>query len=142
MKKKLLILSLALCTVSLIGAGCTKISDKNTEPVIVVTDQDLTKTSQITVKNASISENGWVVIYNKESGQKGAVLGYAPLAAGTDSRIKIIIDKTKVTPSLVAVLHYDRGQKDVFEFPGSDGPVFKDQKLIEQEFTILNQGSL
>jgi hypothetical protein len=125
------------------GAGCsTYLGSKTTEPAVAVESQDLGEKNQIVIKKASITENGWVVIYSKENGQKGPVIGYQFLPAGSSSKIKITVDRKKVTPSLVAVLHYDRNKENIFEFPGSDGPVFKDQKLIEQEFTILNQGSL
>ena len=79
-----------------------------------------------------------MVIHLKKDGQPGPIIGYTSLAAGSDSNIKVTIDKTNLTATLIAMLHYDRGEKGVFEFPGADGPVIKDQQVIMQEFNLTN----
>lgn len=145
MNKKLTILLAAIGTLTVLGAGCNKsslLSGRSTQPAdptISVSDQNLAENNQVTITKASIPEDGWIAIHAKENGQIGEIIGYTSLPTGTDTKIKITVDRNKVSPSLVAMLHYDRDPKGAFESPGSDGPVIKDQQVIMQEFTILNQ---
>ncbi len=147
MRKTSLIISVAaLGALALLGAGCVKNNQASTtanvEPSISVSEQSLGANNQITINKASIGSNGWIVIHAVENGQPGAVLGYTSLSAGNSTKIKISIDKAGVSPTLIAMLHYDRGQQGVFEFPGADGPVIKDQKVIMQEFNLTNYAEL
>lgn len=146
MSRKITLTSaLVLGTLALLGAGCVKtnLTNKNEAalPSISVSNQAV-KNNQVVIDKASIGDEGWIVIHTKENGQPGTILGYTSLASGSDSKIKITIDKTKISESLIAMLHYDRGQKGTFEFPGADGPVIKDQKVIMQEFSIKNYADL
>ncbi len=148
MYKRISGLAMVIGAVVLLGAGCSKgslLSNKDkqlVEPAISVSPQTLEENNEILVSEASLPEDGWIAIHAKENGQMGEIIGYTFLAAGKDSKIKITVDRNKVTPSLVAMLHYDRDPKGTFESPGSDGPVIKDQQVIMQEFAILNQSEL
>ncbi len=143
MRKKIVTLSVvALSALTLLGAGCIKkelLSTTSTlSPSISVSDQSLKTDNQIVIANASIGDDGWLVIHKKQNGQTGPAIGYTSLLKGSASKIKVTIDKTNLTPSLIAMLHYDRGEKGVFEFPGADGPVIRDKQVIMQEFNISN----
>lgn len=148
MPKKLSVLAITLATLALLGASCnTNIftgprSNEPANPTVSVDNQSLPENNQITVKEASIDQDGWVAIHNKENEQIGQIIGYTALPTGTDKKIKITVDKNKVTPVLVAMLHYDREPKGAFESPGTDGPVIRDQQVIMQEFTITNQSEI
>ncbi|MBP6859847.1 MAG: cupredoxin domain-containing protein [Candidatus Magasanikbacteria bacterium] len=148
MSKKLAIILATVGALTVLGAGCNKsplLSGKSTQPAdptISVSDQNLAENNEIIVAKASIPEDGWIAIHAKENGQIGEIIGYTALPTGTDTKIKITVDRNKVSPSLVAMLHYDRDPKGAFESPGSDGAVIKDQQVIMQEFTILNQGEI
>lgn len=148
MSKKIAFLLSTLGTIALLGAGCAKNSTTSPSakeqiaPSITTENQSLGENNQITIKEASIGQDGWIAIHTKENGQLGDIIGYTSLSAGKDSKIKITVDRNKVTPSLVAMLHYDRDPKGAFESPGADGPVIRDQQVIMQEFTILNQGEI
>ena len=143
MNKKVVFSSLALGALILLGAGCVNKLSKTTAPVsslsITVSDQKLSDKNEVSVDMASITDDGWVVIHVVLDGMPGPVIGYTSLLSGpTAKKIKITVDKTKITPTLIAMLHYDRGEKGVFEFPGADGPVIKDQQVIMEEFKLLN----
>ncbi|MBI2038126.1 MAG: cupredoxin domain-containing protein [Candidatus Magasanikbacteria bacterium] len=148
MYKRISGLAMVIGAVVLLGAGCSKgslLSNKDKQPIepaISVSPQALEENNEILVNEASLPEDGWIAIHTKENGQMGEIIGYTFLAAGKDSKIKITVDRNKVTPSLVAMLHYDRDPKGTFESPGSDGPVIKDQQVILKEFAILNQSEL
>jgi plastocyanin len=143
MPKKALLFSItALSALALLGAGCTKKQSTSAAlaitPVISISDQSLGADNQMVINNASIPDDGWITIHAKENGLPGKVLGYTSLLKGEGKKIKVTIDRTDLSPSLIAILHYDRGEKGVFEFPDNDGPVIKDQQVIMQEFNILN----
>lgn len=142
MPKNVAVLVTILATFTLLGAGCNKLpGSPNNEPMpptISVADQSLSDSSEITVKEATIDQNGWIVVHTLENGQASDAIGYTSLAAGKDTKIKISIDRNKITPSLVAMLHYDREPVGTFGFPGTDGPVIKDTLVIMDEFAITN----
>ena len=135
---------MALSTLALLGAGCVKKGSPsktvldNQPASITVSDQSLDADSQVVIKTASIGDNGWMTIHEKRDGQPGPTIGYTSLLKGTTSAIKVTIDKTNLTPSLIAMLHYDRGEKGAYEFPGADGPVIADQQVIMKEFNVTN----
>ncbi len=141
MHKQLLSLAAVLGTLALLGAGCVgkeTAQTGNQTPSILVSAQDLKADNQVVIDKANIDDNGWVVIHEKQNGLPGGVIGYTALLKGSSSKIKVTIDKTNLSPSLIAMLHYDRGQNGVFEFPGNDGPVIRDQQVIMGEFNISN----
>ena len=148
MNKKILALLAAISTVTLLGASCGKNStlfgrnNNPADPAISVVNQNLSDSNEVVIAKASIPENGWITIHTKKDGQASDVIGYTAFETGTDTNIKVTVDRSQVTPSLIAMLHYDRGSKGTYEFPGTDGPVIKDQKVIMQEFTLLNQGEI
>ncbi len=141
-KKSLLFSITALGALALVGAGCVKKESASTvlplAPSISVSAQSLGTDNQLAIDNASIPDDGWITIHAKDNGQPGAVIGYTSLPKGEFKKIKITVDRTSLSPSLIAMLHYDRGQKGIFEFPESDGPVIKDRQVIMQEFNISN----
>jgi hypothetical protein len=69
-----------------------------------------------------ISEPGWVDIHREAEvqGNPGAVIGYAHIDPGETNYLSVKIDPDLVSAILYAVLHTDRGQPGVFEFPGPD----------------------
>lgn len=146
MYKKIILPVMALGMFTLLGAGCinkaasptTSSNNQLLSPSILISDQSLGANNQLVIEKASIEDDGWVVIHTKENGQPGSKIGYTSLLKGSAKTIKVTIDKTNLTPSLIVMLHYDRGEKGVFEFPGADGPVIKDQQVIMKEFNILN----
>ena len=147
MHKKIFTLSaVALSALALLGAGCANklksTTSTNEGPSITVSAQSLKTDNQIIIDNASIGDDGWIVIHEKQNGQPGPTIGYTSLLKGAAKKIKVTVDKTTLTPSLIAMLHYDRGQKGVFEFPGADGPVIKDQQVIMQDFNISNYAEI
>lgn len=142
MSKKTTILSIAaLGALVLLGVGCVKKGSSTTAPLppsISFSEQSLSADNQLVVNKAIVDSDGWIVIQAKENGRPGTVLGYTSLLTGGASKIKITIDKTNITPSVFAVLYYDRGIKGAFEYLNGDGPVIRDQKVIMQEANITN----
>ena len=144
MRKKLVSSVVALSALALLGAGCINKDMPSTtttgdlSPSVLVSAQPLKADNQLIIDKATIDDNGWITIHQKQDGQPGPTIGYTSLLKGTTKNIKVTIDRTNLSPSLIAMLHYDRGEKGVYEFPGADGPVIRDQQVIMTEFNISN----
>ena len=83
--------------------------------------------------------DGWVVIHIVVNGQPGDIIGYVPVKAGTASNVKVpITDTSKITPTLIAMLHGDLGVKGTYEFPGSDVPLKDQGQVVMTEFEVFN----
>ncbi len=148
MRKKIITSAIALSALALFGFGCVNRDTLSTTggnvqaPSILVSAQTLKADNQLVINKASIGDDGWVVIHIVQNGQPGPIIGYTSLLKGSASKIKVTVDRTNLSATLIAMLHYDRGQKGVFEFPGEDGPVISDQKVIMQEFNISNYAEI
>ncbi len=105
------------------------------EPSLTVHSQEVLK-GQVTVAEAVVPVEGWVVIHADDAGSFGPIIGQAHLEPGvtTDLAIDIVVDAA--TETLYAMLHTDGGVFDVFEFPGTDMPVVKDGAPISPAFTV------
>ncbi len=142
MQNKAKILAIILVGITLAGVGCSQLPGaRNTEPMIPtisVNDQSLSEESQIVIKEASTDQVSWIVIHAVENGRAADPIGYTSLAVGKDSKIKITVDKNKITPTLIAMLHYDRDPMGSYDFPNGDGPVIRDTQVIMGEFAVSN----
>ena len=109
-------------------------------PSVAARDQRLTNNT-VVVESVIAPEPGWVDVHAEAevAGNPGAVIGYAPVQPGENTYVLVSVDPAKVTPVLYAVLHVDRGQPGVFEFPGTDEPVKVDGKSVTASFHVLNE---
>ncbi|MFN8491938.1 MAG: fasciclin domain-containing protein [Caldilineaceae bacterium] len=104
-------------------------------PLVSVKDQDVVD-GQITVASAVINGPGWIVIHADDKGSPGQVVGYAPLAAGTNADVAVPLDTAHTTDVLYAMLHIDEGKAGAYEFPGPDVPVAVDDKPVMSSFKV------
>jgi hypothetical protein len=101
------------------GAGAAP-----TNASVTATDQIVTN-GMVTV-TASSDAPAWVAIHADLNGTVGHVVGIAPLPAGQNQSISVMIDGAMSTPVLYAEVHADTGAPGVFEFgkvPDADQPV-------------------
>ena len=89
---------------------------------LVVKDQTV-KDGTVAIEKATSSGPGWISIRVQSDGAPGPSIGYAALTDGENKNIVVKIDATKATATLYAVLHKDKGQAGVFEYPGPDTAV-------------------
>lgn len=115
--------------------GCVE-DQGATTPGLDVSDQEVS--NQVIVDYASINATGWVAIYNELNGQPNTLIGYAKIPEGTSNNITVNVSNNMLTETLYAVLQYDLGEEDRFEFPGADSPVTMDGSFVAQSFTVLN----
>src|SRR5512146_1095518 len=84
---------------------------------VMVNPQELNDTF-VTIAKATIPQPGWVVIHHVVDGRPGGVVGFAPIDKGGRANLRVPIDINASTENLIAELHYDRGMRNCFEYPG------------------------
>jgi hypothetical protein len=104
-------------------------------PSVVVNDQPIQGTT-VTIEQVVSPGPGWLVIHAQESGRPGPVLGFTHLRAGTNNNVIVVIDASKATETVYAMLHQDIGAYGVYEFPGVDAPVAIDGRVVTPAFRI------
>ena len=110
-------------------------------PEVFVIDQP-TIDNTVNVTRATIDEPGWVVIHADADGAPGPVIGYSALPAGINANVKVEIDPKAATSVLYAMLHEDKGEAGVFDFPdGADVPVERNGSPITKSFNVTSQES-
>lgn len=89
------------------GSGITLPRGEN---AIAVDDQDAGSTA--TVRSATLSEEGWVVIHEDWNGKPGNILGARRLLAGTHQAVVVeLLRSTEGGKVYYAMLHRDDGDK-------------------------------
>ena len=110
-------------------------------PEVFVIDQP-TVDNTVNVTRATVGEPGWVVIHADEDGAPGPVIGYSALPAGINANVKVAVDPEGVTGVLYAMLHVDKGEAGVFDFPdGADVPVDRNGEPVTKSFSVSGQES-
>jgi hypothetical protein len=109
----------------------------NPERYLLVRDQALdgdTVTVDLVVSDIPL----WVVIYSDADGVPDAILGESWVPAGVSRAIAVPIDLNRVTPTLHAVLHLDRGTPERFDFPGGeDVAMVRNLQVVESPFSTI-----
>lgn len=94
-----------------------------TAPEVVAVDQAVTD-NQVTIENAVIGRQGWVVMHLvDDQGNPAAVVGQTLLQQSQTSDVVVDLDDTQTYNSgdeLIAMLHIDAEPFGVFNFPGGD----------------------
>ena len=77
------------------------------------------------VHSATVAEDGFVVIHAGDAESFGAVVGFAPISAGTTTSIDVSVEGLD-TDYIWPMLHTDTGEMGTYEFgtvEGADGPI-------------------
>jgi len=77
-------------------------------------------------------EPAWVVFHAEGYGQPGEILEYVSVESGMRriGRTEILGEKSSLAAHVM--LHEDLGTAGLFEFPGSDIPVFVDDEIVDE----------
>lgn len=108
-----------------------KVSDLDAR--VLVKDQAI-QDGSVTIEEVLSNGPGWLVIHADNKGAPGAVIGHAAAPDGLTLNLPVKIDTKKATPTLFAMLHTDAGVVGTYEFPGADGPVMVDGKMVSPPF--------
>jgi len=107
-------------------------------PAVEVADQPITD-STVTVARAVVAEPSWIVIHADAEGRPGPILGQTLLTPGENRDVVVTIDVAGATPTLYAMLHSDRGELGMFEFPGgADVPVTLGGAVVTPPFQVTD----
>lgn len=93
---------------------------------ITVSDQ-IVLNGLVMIDSVTAPEAGFVSIFATDAnGANAHLVGIAPVEAGTNENVAVMIDGAMATPFLTAQVHIDNNQPDVFEFgqvAGADMPL-------------------
>jgi plastocyanin len=108
---------------------------------ITVNDQTSDGNS-VVVSQVIAPEDGYIAIHASDTTGNiilGQILGYVSTPSGTYVNVPVPLDFPVADGSvLYAVLHSDREQDGVFDFPGEDEPLSVDGVTIMDSFLVLN----
>lgn len=108
---------------------------------ITVNDQTSDGTS-VVVSQVIAPEDGYIAIHASDTAGNiilGQILGYVSTPAGTYVNVPVPLDLPVADGSvLYAVLHVDRAQDGIFDFPGEDEPLVVDGITVWDSFLLLN----
>lgn len=105
-------------------------------PSVTVNDQPI-KNGTVTVARVVAFVPGWIVIHADADGKPGPILGYTAVKPGENMDVVVNVDEAKATSRLHAMLHVDRGEMGMFEFPGGpDVPVKVGGKVVNVPFNV------
>lgn len=119
----------------------TPFSIQQTDPMVSVENQMLNN-NEVVVNQVDAAEDGWIVIHASNSGGTFAqVLGKTHVNAGENMNVVVELDMLPENvvqngDKLWAMLHYDRGTEDTYEFPGADAPVMFNGEIVMESFNI------
>jgi plastocyanin len=111
-------------------------AEEATTPSVTVSDQEL-EDGNVLVAEVVSDGPGWLVIHAQADGKPGPILGYSPVADGSNSNVAAQIDLTAATTTLYAMLHTDAGMVGTWEFPGgADTPVMVNEQVVSPAFDL------
>jgi plastocyanin len=114
----------------------TPLAEVMITPSVAVADQDVVD-GTVTIAEVVSDGPGWLVIHAQADGGPGPILGYSPVADGTNADVMVEIDASNATGTLYAMLHTDAGQEGTWEFPsGPDSPVVVGDQVVTPAFNI------
>ncbi|MDW7753923.1 MAG: hypothetical protein SCH68_02020 [Brevefilum sp.] len=87
--------------------------------------------SFLTVYTVRSDRPAWVVFRADEDGLPGAILHYIFVGSGTHTIARVEDAPAISSEQIHVMLHEDFGRSSVFEFPGPDGPVYVDNKVVD-----------
>jgi hypothetical protein len=106
---------------------------------ITVRDQNL-DTGMVVVDSVTAARSGWVVIYKDPDFTVENLVGYAPVRAGQNLGVKVVVSLPKIDqqPALWAVLQSDNGVPGVFEW-GLKDRSYNDDPLADKGQVVMTQ---
>lgn len=147
--KYIQVFGMLVLSLTLAGAGCSEqklnFDPKNgqnytssaVKTEISAKDQQV-ELDKVLISRAAMPSDGWVVVSNYQNGKIGDEIGYAPALKGENYNITVTIDRSQITPSLVATLYfdspkigvYDKGDQPITNASGTISVLFSSRGVV------------
>jgi hypothetical protein len=114
-----------------------RIDNRATIPEISVSDQEILEDGIVTVDYVAATRPGWLGLHIDEGGRPGAMAAYAPVEAGINENLALVVNWREATGQLHAVLYEDSGKSGSFEEESIDQPVKLDGDPITAAFQAI-----
>lgn len=110
-------------------------------PTVVVNNQAPIN-GNLTIEQATVPQQAFLVIQRDPSGATGAIVGRVALQTGTTENVVVPLD-VAVAPGeqLYATLYLDVAPVGVLEAPGADTPFLLNNQPVAQPFTITAENA-
>ncbi|MFN2189878.1 MAG: hypothetical protein ACK2T3_14025 [Candidatus Promineifilaceae bacterium] len=112
------------------------------QPSILASRQVLGDDGRLVIDQVVAVQDGWIVVYADNEGQKGDLLGYAGVSEGSHEGVSVSIDPLMAGDALYIALHDDQGEKGSLELPDIDSPIEIDGLPVEDQIRIFNQATI
>jgi predicted lipoprotein with Yx(FWY)xxD motif len=117
------------------AAGSPGVAALPAEASVRIRDQEI-RGGSVVVDEVISSGQGWLSIQTQEGSSLGRVIGYVAVNPGPTQNVTVVVDESKATAVLYAILHTDAGQSGVFEYPGRDRPVVVGGRAVAVRFQM------
>ena len=127
-----MLITLFFLTGTLVACSTTTSTEsqsvKSSTPSLVLNDQP--GGDSVVITAFTLDQPGYVVVHKDNDGNPGPVIGVSELIqAGAYRNYRVDIDVNEAGAAVFPMLHYDNGD-GVYEFPGPDGPVTAEGKVL------------
>ena len=138
---RLIILSALLISFSGVVSSQSEMNETTNGfmPSVIVNDQVAmgdNMIANVTIAQVVSDGPGWIVIHNDLFGHPGGAIGYAQVDSGNNSNLTVTIHTLVATERLFAVLHYDRGELGVLEYPLIDTEQKAGDMMVIEPFNL------
>jgi len=118
------------------SAGAATQPANSSTPSVTVFDQAM-RGGTVIVSQIVSQGAGWVGIHiTNPNGSLGPAIGDAHVVDGVNKNVVVSVDPSLATPVMWVMLHSDKGQIGVWEFPGPDVPVTVNGDMVMSKFNV------
>lgn len=108
----------------------------------VEVDNQTTKYDNVVIRSVVARADGWIVVYKVSNGVSGDIVGQTAVKVGENRNVNVRLTGVNTNQDLLAILHYDLGQKGAFEYVGPDVPVMLNNQMVMKEFFTTHVASI
>jgi hypothetical protein len=102
------------------------------KPEIEIRRTRLAANTYLVVYTVKSDGPAWVVFHANDQGSPGQILRYDFVESGTHKIARTEVLGDERSEQVHVMLHEDLGTIGLFEFPGSDGPVYVDNEIVNE----------
>jgi len=105
-------------------------------------DNQSTKYDNVVIRDVVSRASGWIVIYKVTNNVSGDIVGQSAIKVGENHNVYVRLMGVNTSQDLLAMIHYDLGQKGAFEYIGPDVPVMLNNEIVMKKFFTTHVNSV